>query len=47
MVYTFFDKKPTSGGSVKNENMLNQELAEEPHKPTVRKFENDKHAHRL
>ena len=38
MVYKFLDKK-TSGGAVKNENMSNQELAEELHKPTVRKFE--------
>ena len=35
MVYNFFDKK-TSGGA---ENMSNQELTEELHKPIIRKFE--------
>ena len=38
MVYNFFDKK-TSGGA---ENMSNQELAEELHKPIIRKFEKRK-----
>ena len=38
MVYKLFDKK-ASGGSVKNENMTNQELAEELHKPIIKKFE--------
>ena len=33
----FFDKK-TSGGTVKNENISNKELAEELHKPIIRKF---------
>ena len=37
MVYKFFDKK-TSGGTVKNENISNKELAEELHKPIIRKF---------
>ena len=38
MVYKFIDKK-ISGGAAKNENMSNQELAEELHKPIIRKFE--------
>ena len=37
MVYKYFDKKP-SGGAIKNENMSNKELAEELHKPIIRKF---------
>ena len=37
MVYNFFDRK-TSGGTVKNENISNKELAEELHKPIIRKF---------
>ena len=36
-----FDKK-TSGGMVKNENISNKELAEELHKPIIRKFNNRK-----
>ena len=36
MVYKFFDKK-ISGSGIKNENMLNKELAEELHKPIIRK----------
>ena len=45
MVYKFFDKKSASpadksasGGAIKNENMSNEELAEELHKPIIRKF---------
>ena len=46
MVYKFFDKKSTllqinksaSGSGIKNENMSNNELAEELHKPIIRKF---------
>ena len=38
MVYKFFDKK-TSGSGIKNENMSNQELVKELHKPIIRKFE--------
>ena len=38
MVYIFFDKK-TSGGTVKNENFSNKELAEELYKPNIRKIE--------
>ena len=41
MVYTFFDKK-TSGGNVRNKNMLNEQLAEELHKPITRKFKKQK-----
>ena len=33
----FFDKK-TSGSDIKNENFSNKELAEELHKPIIRKF---------
>ena len=42
MVYKFFDKKKTSGGGIKNENMSDQELAEELHRPIIRKFEKRK-----
>ena len=41
MVYKFFDKK-TSGGTVKNENISNKELAEELHKPIIKKFKKRK-----
>ena len=41
MVYKFFDKE-TSGGAIKNEIMSNKELAEELHKPIIRKFEKRK-----
>ena len=37
MVYKFFDKK-TSDSVIKNENISNKELAEELHKPIIRKF---------
>ena len=37
MVYKFLDKK-TSGGTVKNKIMSNKQLAEELHKPIIRKF---------
>ena len=37
MVYKFFDKK-TSGSCIKNENISNKELAEDLHKPIIRKF---------
>ena len=43
MVYNFFDKQ-TSGGIVKNENISNKELAEELHKPNIRKF-NERKVH--
>ena len=41
MVYKCFDKK-TSGSGIKNENMLNKSLAEELHKPMIRKLEKKK-----
>ena len=41
MVYKFFDKK-SSDGVAKIEIMPNQQLAEELHKPIVRKFEKRK-----
>ena len=40
-VYKFVDKK-TTGGTIKNENILNKELAEELHKPIIRKFKKRK-----
>ena len=41
MVYKFFDKK-TSGSGIKNENMSDQQLVEELHKPIIRKFKKRK-----
>ena len=38
MVYKFFDKK-TAGGAVKNKIKQNNGLAEELHKPVIRKFQ--------
>ena len=39
MVYKFFDKKPTSGSAVtNNEIKKNLQLAEELHKPIIRNF---------
>ena len=46
MVYNFFDKK-TSGATIKNEIISNKELAEELHKPIIRKFEKEKYTHLL
>ena len=37
MVYKFFDKK-SKGGSVNNEIKQNEQLAEELHKPIIKKF---------
>ena len=37
MVYTFLEKK-TSVSGIRNENMSDQQLAEELHKPIIRKF---------
>ena len=37
MVYRLFDKK-NSGSGIKNESISNKELAEELHKPIIRKF---------
>ena len=42
MFYKFFDENFASDGSVKNENMPDQQLAEELHKPFIRKFEKRK-----
>ena len=41
MVYKLYDKK-TSGSSINNENMSDQQLAEELHKPIIRKFKKRK-----
>ena len=38
MVNKFFDKEKTSGSGIKNKNISNRELAEELHKPIIRKF---------
>ena len=35
-----FDKKSTTGGTVKNKNMSNQELAKELHRHVIRHFKN-------
>ena len=42
MVYMFFDKK-TAGGAVKNETIQNKELAEELHKPIIKKLKKEKY----
>ena len=41
MVYRFFDKK-AKGNSIKNETKENQQLANELHKPIIRKFKKRK-----
>ena len=41
MVYKYFDKT-FSGSGIKIENISNKELAEELHKPSIRKFNNRK-----
>ena len=41
MVYKIFDKKP-SGGTVKNENICNKELAQELQKTIIKNFEKRK-----
>ena len=41
MVYKFFDEK-ASGSGIKTENMSDQQLAEELHKPIIRKFKKRK-----
>ena len=39
MVYIFFDKNTSgSGAKIEIKNISNQELAEELHKPIIRKF---------
>ena len=49
MVYTFFDKKYSGSAvtlvdksAIKSKNMTNQQLAEDLHKPVIRKFEKPK-----
>ena len=49
MVYKFFDKKSSTtrankfaGSDIKNGNMSDQQLAEELHKPIIRKFDKRK-----
>ena len=42
MVYKFSDKKASHSG-IKNENMSHQQLAEELHKPIIRKFKKEKY----
>ena len=41
MVYKLFEKS-SSGGAIKNEKMLNKELAAELQKPIIKKFEKRK-----
>ena len=41
VVYNFFDRK-VSGSGVKNDNISNNELAEELHKPIIKKFKKRK-----
>ena len=41
-IYKFFDKKTISGGAVKIKIVQIEELAKEPHKPIIRKFEKQK-----
>ena len=41
MVHKFFDKK-TSGSGIENENMSDQQLAKELHKPIIRNFKKRK-----
>ena len=41
MIYKFFDKK-ASGGTAKDEIMSSKELAEELHKPVIKKFKKRK-----
>ena len=50
MVYKFFDKKSASlpdksacGRAIKNENRSNNELAEELHKPVIKKLKKRKY----
>ena len=38
VVYNFFEKKKTAGSGIKNENISNKVLAEELHKPIIRRF---------
>ena len=45
MVYKLFDKK-SSVGVIKNENFSNKELAEELHKPIIKKSRKEKYQER-
>ena len=54
MLYKPLDKKSvqitdksTSGSGIKNKNISNKELAEELHKPIIRKLKKEKHNHLL
>ena len=54
VVYKFFDKKfalladkSTAGGVVKSKHMLNQQLAEELHKPIIKNLKIVKYIHHL
>ena len=38
MVYNFFNKKTASGRGIKNEIKQNKKLADELHKPIIRKY---------
>ena len=42
MVYKFFDKKSKGGGVNTKPELQNQQLAEELHKPIIRKFKKRK-----
>ena len=46
MVYMFFDKKSTGRG-IKNGIKQNQQLANELHKPIIRKFKKEQFIHHL
>ena len=46
MVYQFFDKS-SFGGGVKSEIKSKQQLAEDLHKPIIRKLKNEKYTHLL
>ena len=43
----FLIKRQISGGGIKSENMSNTELAEELHKPVIRKFKKEKYTYLL
>ena len=54
MVYKFFGEKSASDADkpdfcsgIKNENESNEELAEELHKPIIKKFKKEKYTHLL
>ena len=46
MIYKFFDKK-SIGSGIKNEIKQNQKLANELHRPIIRKFKNRNFIHHL